>query len=243
MSQPPGYEPRTPMPKRKTPGLAIASLVCGLASFVCLAAGLMVTAAHWALFVFLATVVTGIPAVITGHMALGRIKRSVGALAGRGLAIAGLIVGYASTAIIAAIFVLFALLIPTLKAESSKAACAVNLRQIGIACQLYAAEHNGRHPERLSELYPDSVPNLDVFVCPSTGDKILSPDEIDAKTSYEYYGAALNASPAGAPPHEAILACDKAGNHQRGKHILYADGHVEWEVTAGESRAEGMNQD
>jgi len=226
MSQPPGYESGTPMPKRKTPGIAIASLVCGILSWVCL--GLL----------------AAIPAVITGHLALGKIKRSAGALAGRGLAIAGLLLGYTSiVAMIVLLVLFFALMVPMIKEESSTIACSNNLRQIGMACTAYAAEHNGRYPERLSELYSDFVPNLDVFVCPSTGDKILSPDEIDAKTSYEYYGAALNASTAAAPPYEAILACDKAGNHRRGKNILYVDGHIESAGMGGESRAGGLDWD
>ena len=226
MSQPPGYEPQTPMPKKETPGIAIASLICGILSWVC------------------AGPLAAIPAAITGHMALGRIKRSAGALAGRGMAIAGLILGYTSiVALIAAIVLFFALLVPLIKEKGSTAECKANLRVIGAECNAYAAVHNGRYPERLSEIYPDYVPNLNVFVCPSTGAKIASPDEIDAKTSYEYYGAALNESTAAEPLHKAILACDKDGNHRSGKNILYADGHVEWEVTGGESRAGGMDWD
>jgi prepilin-type processing-associated H-X9-DG protein len=215
------------MPKRETPGIAIASLVCGILSWVCV--GLL----------------AAIPAVITGHMALGRIKRSAGALAGRGLAIAGLILGYTSiVAMIAAIVLFFALVVPLIKEESSKAVCLANLQMIGKACQAYAAEHNGAFPERLSQLYEAGlVPSLDGFVCPSTGAKIGSPQEIDSKTSYEYRGAALNASTAAEPPYEAILACDKPGNHRRGKHILYADGHVESEGMGGKSRGHGMDWD
>jgi hypothetical protein len=37
---------------------------------------------------------TGIPAIVTGHLALSRIKSSGGALEGRGKAVAGLIMGY-----------------------------------------------------------------------------------------------------------------------------------------------------
>jgi hypothetical protein len=61
-------------------GLATASLVCGICGFI--------------LGPF-----TGIPAIITGHMALGRIKKSEGVLQGHGTAIAGLILGYIFTAI------------------------------------------------------------------------------------------------------------------------------------------------
>jgi prepilin-type processing-associated H-X9-DG protein len=227
MSQPPEYEPGTPMPKKETPGIAIASLVCGILSWVCV--GLL----------------AAIPAVITGHMALGRIKRSAGALGGRGMAIAGLILGYISIVATVVLLVLFfALLVPAMKEEASKTSCRNNLHQIGMACQMYAQSHNGAFPERLSQLYEAGlVPSLAVFVCPSTGDKITTPDEIDAKTSYEYRGAALNASTAAEPPYEAILVCDKDGNHRSGKNILYADGHVESKGMGGESRSGGLDWD
>lgn len=64
---------------RPTSPLAITSLVCGLAGVVL----------FWAIIPVLAS----IAAVITGHMALGQTKRNP-ALGGRGLAIAGLILGY-----------------------------------------------------------------------------------------------------------------------------------------------------
>ncbi len=57
-------------------GLAIASLVMGILSLVC--CGLL----------------SGIPAVICGHMAVAQIKKSGGALGGNGMAVAGLVMGY-----------------------------------------------------------------------------------------------------------------------------------------------------
>jgi type II secretory pathway pseudopilin PulG len=42
---------------------------------------------------------TGIAAIVTGHMALGRIKKSGGVLQGRGIALAGLIIGYFFTVV------------------------------------------------------------------------------------------------------------------------------------------------
>ncbi len=59
-------------------GLATASLICGIGS------------------VFFGPL-AGIPAIITGHLALGKIKKSGGVLQGRGLAITGLILGYVFT--------------------------------------------------------------------------------------------------------------------------------------------------
>jgi hypothetical protein len=65
---------------RKSSGLAIASLVLGILS-ICAA-----------------SVLTGIPAVICGHIALNRINQSNGTIGGKGMAIAGLILGYLSIA-------------------------------------------------------------------------------------------------------------------------------------------------
>lgn len=69
-----------PVPKKETNGLAIASLVLGLSGFITL--------------LFLIPWVTGIGAVICGHLALRKTGRSGGRVGGRGMAIAGLILGY-----------------------------------------------------------------------------------------------------------------------------------------------------
>lgn len=71
----PGYYPGAPV---RNSGLAIASMVCGIVGYLtCYFVG-----------------VFGIPAVICGHMALNRIASSPFPVAGRGMAIAGLILGY-----------------------------------------------------------------------------------------------------------------------------------------------------
>ncbi|HUU09994.1 MAG TPA: DUF4190 domain-containing protein, partial [Phycisphaerae bacterium] len=63
-------------PAAKTNGLAIASLILGILSMICLGA------------------LAGIPAVICGHVAMGRIRAS--GEGGRGMAIGGLVMGYIS---------------------------------------------------------------------------------------------------------------------------------------------------
>ena len=65
-----GYPPQPP---QSTNGLAIASLVCGLGQFML-----------WG--------VASLAAIITGHIALGQIKRTQ--QGGRGMAITGLVLGY-----------------------------------------------------------------------------------------------------------------------------------------------------
>jgi hypothetical protein len=72
-------------------GLAVASLVCGIVGLVtCM---------------FL----VGIPAVVCGHMALNRISTPGIQLGGRGMAIAGLVMGYISIALGIGALLLFAL--------------------------------------------------------------------------------------------------------------------------------------
>ncbi len=74
---------------RSTSGMAIGSLVCSLLG----------------LFVPLLSIL----AVIFGHIALSQIKKSNGMVGGRGLAIAGLIIGYITIALVV-IFVGFIVL-------------------------------------------------------------------------------------------------------------------------------------
>lgn len=84
-SPPPAYNTQ-----QQTSGLATASLVTGILSWRGLA-------------------VIGLPvvAIICGHLALGQIKRAGGLKGGRGLAVAGLVLGYVSLLIGTAILLFF----------------------------------------------------------------------------------------------------------------------------------------
>jgi hypothetical protein len=72
--QPP--PPAVPQTVPRTPPVAIWSLILAVLSFTC----------GW-LF-------TAIPAVICGHIARAKIRKSGGALGGKGIATAGLVLGY-----------------------------------------------------------------------------------------------------------------------------------------------------
>ena len=74
----PVYEAQNQM--SKTSAGAVWSFVLSLLSFVCLGP------------------LTGIPAIICGHVAHSNIKRSRGSLTGDGLAVAGLVIGYIASA-------------------------------------------------------------------------------------------------------------------------------------------------
>ena len=78
---PPPPPPAVTQTVPRTPAVAIWSLILAVVSFTC----------GW-LF-------TAIPAVICGHIARSKIRKSGGALGGRGIATAGLILGYIALAV------------------------------------------------------------------------------------------------------------------------------------------------
>ncbi|HKW29935.1 MAG TPA: DUF4190 domain-containing protein [Verrucomicrobiae bacterium] len=120
-------------PQPKNSALAIWSLVLGIIGLV------LLLACIGPLF--------AIPGVICGHLAYSHIKRSGGALAGQGMALAGLITGYISIGLsIFLVPMMLAIAIPNfVKARdvSMQNACINNLRQIDGAKQQWALE-NGK---------------------------------------------------------------------------------------------------
>jgi competence protein ComGC len=119
--------PPLPTTQPKNSALAIWSLVLGIVGLLCL------------------PILAAIPAVICGHMAYSRIKRSGGVLTGQGLAIAGLIMGYLGLVwAIVLIPMLAAIAIPNFvkaRETAQRNACINNLRQIDGAKQQWALEN------------------------------------------------------------------------------------------------------
>jgi len=103
-------------------GKATASLVCGIIFFM------------WPL--------TAIAAVILGHLALSDIKKSAGRLAGQGMAIAGLVLGYIGIAAIPFILIIAAIAIPNLlraRTAANEASAVGTLRTYNTAMVAYAS--------------------------------------------------------------------------------------------------------
>ncbi len=146
-----------PIPAAEPPrnsALAIWSLILGILSLT------------------LCSLFSGIPAIICGHMANGRIKRSGGLLTGQGLALAGLITGYISLAFVVVLVpLLAAIAIPNfVKARDTaqKNACVNNLRHLEAAIQQYALENHKQATDPVS--LNDLKPYLrDALVCPAGG--------------------------------------------------------------------------
>ncbi|MBT8045065.1 MAG: DUF4190 domain-containing protein [Verrucomicrobiae bacterium] len=144
-TQPPPSVP-THFPAQQTSGLAITSLICGIASFIIL-------------------ILPAILAIICGHVSRARIKKSNGALKGKGMALAGLICGYGSLALITLIV---SLIVHNINKTNRKNAeeIAEEIRrgkEIYSLVLKYEADH-GKFPDRLGELvekgYASSIDHL-----------------------------------------------------------------------------------
>jgi type II secretory pathway pseudopilin PulG len=103
-------------------GLALTSMILGISSFLC--------------------GVTAIPAVICGHIALVKIKRSQGQLAGNGFAITGLITGYLGVFVfIAMMAALTAPMIIRQKKRADQTQAIMNARQISFALMEFKSDY------------------------------------------------------------------------------------------------------
>ena len=125
-------------------------------------------------------------------------------------------------------------------AAADRIKCLSNLRQIGQALQMYAAENAGRLPDDFSTLLVKEDLTSAVFNCPRSNDvpaegatpqeqaeNLKKPD----RCSYRYFGKGLSLP----LPDDRILALEPLENHEgEGMNVLYADGRVEW-VNASEA--------
>ena len=139
----------------KNSGLAICSLVLAILGLTCFG-----------------SIFTAIPAVICGHVALRRIRRSGGAMTGNGFAMAGLIIGYVVIALFPVMIVLVGM--PNAKKAGVRARavlCINNLRAIDHAKQQWALEN---HKEAVTDVptWADITPFLPAGTqtnCPAGG--------------------------------------------------------------------------
>ncbi|MGA7914461.1 MAG: DUF4190 domain-containing protein [Candidatus Acidiferrales bacterium] len=132
----PGPAPVAPT-KVPTSGKAIASLICGI---------------------FTMFFPVGIAAIILGHLSLSDIRKSAGRLGGRGIAIAGLVLGYAGIALIALILIIAAFAIPNLfhgNIAQNEASAVGALRIISVAAVTYQSEYENGFPSSLDVLGGD----------------------------------------------------------------------------------------
>jgi len=208
-----------PGPARRC-GLAIASLVCGIIG---------------PLTVGLASIV----AVILGIVGLVKISKSQGALGGKGMAIAGIVLGGLFFLALPFIAIAAAIIAPAVIRARGTAQSRMsmnNLRQLSTAAQTYAVERDGALPS------PDRWPQeLEEFF---GSDRVLKdPANPEAGRAYAMNaalgGMRLDGIPErsrtvlffecefGGPPSGGPGLLPTPPRHRRGHNIAFCDGHVE----------------
>jgi len=203
----------------KTSGLAITSLVLGILSlFTCL--------------------VTAIPAIIFGIVALVKIGKGQRQLKGNGLAIAGICVPVVAIPLVA---LMMAITLPALartRTIAQRMVCATNLSGLGKAMLIYANDYNDMFPtpsKWCDLLIQYQEVTKQTLTCPSAPKETCS---YAMNNDVEKLGT-------NAPPDMVLLFESSPGwnqsggpeiltteNHQgEGCNILFVDNHVEFVKT------------
>jgi hypothetical protein len=124
------------------------------------------------------------------------------------------------------------LLLPTLAATGEPARrtrCASNLKQIGYALDLYAADHGGQFPRDLSILYADYISDSGIYVCPGERSRwpCARPPRGRHLREHDFYCYVSGLTPG--DDGKCIVAFDEEHNHEgEGVNVLDVDGNVWW---------------
>ena len=187
-----------PNPKPRI-ALAIVSLVLGIVSVL-----------------FCIGLLTGIPAIITGHVARRKARTNPTGYRGARLGMAGLILGYLSLLQTIVLALALAPGFEKAKLQMEGFRCANNLRQIGMAVRIYATVNEGVFPRTASQFGPHM--GFSTFlICPAdAGYRNRKIDSKDfSKTSYIFtLDGASEATPTTVivrcPFHDLTLTADGA---------------------------------
>ncbi len=169
-----GQQPTSAPVGQTQNGLSITSLVLGILSVLgCL---------------FL----TGIPAIITGHIAHARARRDPQTYGGASMALTGLIMGYIGTLLVTVIAVLAALLLPALaraKGHAQTSSCTSHMKQIGLAARLWSNDNKDILPMDFISMKNELV-TPKILICPADKSKKPAPDwsqfDASANVTYEF---------------------------------------------------------
>ncbi len=200
-------------PNAKTSGLAIAALV-------------------FAILAFFTFGLTAIVALILGIIAIVKIEKSKGALKGKGLAIAGIVVP-----IILIPMMMIATLLPALgrvRQLAYRTTCSTNLSSLSKAMTVYANDYN--------EAYPTGEKWCDLLIEYADVDKVqFDCPSAEGECNYAVNEQALEAGPDGLPDlvlmFDSVPGWNQVGgqellsskNHQGdGYNVVFNDMHVEF---------------
>ena len=139
-----------------------------------------------------------------------------------GVPIVGRFVLYAAIVVLAVGLPAMSLLSGLSRArERAKAAvCRNNLKTIALARDMYRVERKMR-PIKLSDLHPFFIRDLDVFVCPACGKRVIDPSRIGEESSY----VVVNLT--SIEKDEVAVYCRSCAP-DGGRNVMLGDGRVVW---------------
>lgn len=114
--------------------------------------------------------------------------------------------------------------------------CSSSMRQIGQAIMLYTTDNGGSYPPDLQTVLLTQTIAAYAFVCPSSSDSVTNGASMvqaaadmakPGHCSCIYLGSGLT-SPL--DPSCIVMIEDPANHDLNGTNVLYADGHVDWEL-------------
>jgi len=197
----------------RTSGLAIASLVLGLSSFVLIC-------------------LTGIPAIICGIVALTKTSRPDENTKGQGLAITGIVLGSLGVLLSLVVPIMAGMLLPALaraRGEARLMKCKNNLRQLGTASIQWIDQYGkGRdYPPSLSRIWEDKlIIEPKIYECPSDESPPQLADGIAC--SYECAFDRAGVQFRDRTPNNLPLMWDRDPSIHRGRiNVVFFDTHVE----------------
>ncbi len=151
------------------------ALVCGLLPFV--------------------VPISSMLAIIFGAIGITRVNRNPNHLSGKGMAIAGLVLGIIGVLIGILVLALFLSIFAEEKSIDQERTCQSQMRTIIGAPHSYAAEHNGKYPTSWDELIPAYT--REKYTCPKDGSQYIvkwsadSPPEVQCP----HHGSLASSTP------------------------------------------------
>jgi hypothetical protein len=200
-------------------------------------------------FALCLNVITGIPAIILGHLARKRAAKDPEEYGGKGFATAGIVLSYVSIFFGLVIAALIFFQGPRPQARRARVHmptdCQNNLRQIGLALKVWALEHNDQYPFNVStnaggslelcssgadgfennpvphlRVISNELSNTSFLVCPDDKRRAAAADFESLKAENISYRMRTGTNINSDNPQEILAMCPIHGN------VLYSDGNV-----------------
>lgn len=210
--------------------------------------GLAVTSLVLGILAFPTCFLTGIPAIICGHIAHSRARREPAHYGGSGMATAGLVLGYLSLVVVPVVL-LSAMLLPALsqaKGRAQEINCRNNMKQIGLALRTWAIDHEDQFPFNVStnkggtleicargqdgfdrnaafhfQVMSNELSTPKILVCPADSKKLPALDFLNLQPVNVSYQVRTGTNINETMPVEVLAACPIH------KHVLLCDGSVQ----------------